>query len=171
MSKSMRTAFILIGAFFVALFIGLGITLRLAFSGFEPAMDENYYEKGLDYQPRLDALQRGKEQGWTLSPGFANRSAIPASTEQIVWRLENRSGAAVESGELRVTIDRPASVRGRQVEVQPLSDARRVAAGSIEFVTPTRFRVPGEYEIGAVATVNDVAVAGAWRVTVVSGAN
>ncbi|MBX7057659.1 MAG: FixH family protein [Leptospirales bacterium] len=171
MSRSLRTAFITIGLFFAVLFAAGAYTMKLAFAGHEPALNEGYYEMGLDYQPRLDALRRGREQGWRLLPDFENHAVLSNAAPVVVWRLQAPPGRSIESAKLSITVEHPASVRGRRQVQATLDQAQREGPSMLVFRTPLKFERSGVYEIQAELSVNDAVVVGVWQLSVASGAH
>lgn len=157
MSRSLKRAFTLIGAFFIALFIGIGFTLKLAFENHEPVTDERYYERGLDYQQRLDALNRGAAEGWELDSSlFEDPEARPSETGVIPveWTLANRRGEEIKNAEVRITLDRPASSQGRTTSVVRLADGERISASLYRFKTNLSVPRAGYWDVTFEAKLN-----------------
>ncbi len=157
MSRSLKRAFTIIGLFFIALFIGIGFTLKLAFENVEPVTDERYYERGLDYQQRLDALNRGEANGWELDSSlFQDPEARPLApgVHPVEWTLANRRGEEIQDAEVRITLDRPATSSGRTTSVVRLADGERINASLYRFKTNLALPRGGYWDVTFEAKVN-----------------
>lgn len=157
MSQSLKRAFILIGAFFIALFIGIAFTLKLAFESHEPVTDERYYERGLDYQQRLDALSRGAAEGWELDSSLfqdPEAASLAVGIAPVEWTLANRRGEEIKNAEVRITLDRPASSAGRTTSVVRLADGERINASLYRFKTNLALPRAGYWDVTFEAKIN-----------------
>jgi nitrogen fixation protein FixH len=157
MSRSLKRAFILIGVFFIALFIGIGFTLKLAFASHEPVTDERYYERGLDYQQRLDALSRGEANGWELDSSLfqdPEATTLAPGVTAVEWTLTNRRGEEIQNAEVRITLDRPATSAGRTTRVVRLADGERINASLYRFKTDLALPRAGYWDVTFEAKVN-----------------
>lgn len=152
MSPSLRRAFTAIVVFFLLLFGAVGITMHLAFSGHEPALDDGYYRRGLQYQEQLNRLRRGRESGWRLGVELPEGKLAPG-IHPIVITL---SGLKNETGpfHLNLRLERPASTRGRQM----LTAVGRRAGNIVRFNIAMPVPAPGSWELYAAVAAGPVAI-------------
>ena len=165
MSKSLKQAFALIGLFFALLFAAVAITLQLAFAGFEPSLDDSYYRRGLDYQERVNRLERGRKAGWELSLRLPPEP-VPMGPVVIEAMLAG-SGAKEEQPELQLRLERPASTRGRQ---SVIVRGRRVG-NALRFRAEMPVRAPGTWELYAEVGSRQLALDQRIRFEVQAGRN
>ncbi len=159
MGKELRRAFIIIGVFFLTLFAGIGYTLKLAFENHQPVLVDRYYERGLDYQKHLDALERGRSEGWDFeAPMLEDGAALARGEQNIEVRLVNRKSPKVsekiENASVRLTFDRPATTDGRQEFEFSLADAQKSGDG-YAFVAAVQLPRPGYWDVRLDGTIND----------------
>ncbi len=152
MSKSLRQAFWLIGVFFALLFVAIGYTLHLAFSGFEPSMDEAYYRKGMDYQVHIDRFRRGETAGWRLEGGIPS-TGVTVGNRPVRFRLTAPKPIG-ETVRLQLRLERRASTRDRQQIVVP----GEVRGNDVAFSGSLRVPGPGSWELFADAGTATTAV-------------
>jgi len=154
MSKSLKRAFIVIGLFFLCLFVAIGYTLTLAFRTHQPLVKERYYETGLDYQKRLDALERGREQGYAIQSAILGAKQVSRETPRLEWKLVNTQGRAIESAEFMVVFDRPASTKQQRVYRFDLSNGEKVNETTYAFATDIELPASGYWEVKFDGSVN-----------------
>ncbi len=87
LDPSLRRAFYVIIFVFIALFAATYHTIKVTIQNFEPVIDKNYYETGLNYEKALE------DQRLLSSQGYAIESSI--------WTLGN-TGVGSNSVEVKV---------------------------------------------------------------------
>lgn len=154
MSKSLRTAFILIGVTLTSVITFLVLVTRMAILQHEPVMDSSYYEKGLDYEARIRSLKKAEEQGWALNVPFKDFGELSRGSNPLSMTLTGP--AAPKSAVLRVIVERPATAKDRKTIEVDMSKAKPVPGG-LEFAVDLNLPEHGQYEISSEVRVNNEA--------------
>lgn len=103
-------------AFFAVVFAANGFLIYEAISGFDGLVEENYYEKGLNYN---DVLQKEKQLGWRMELSFPDDLKAGADNKAKVV-IFDRNGEPVGGAKVKLTLKRPATDRfDREVELIP----------------------------------------------------
>lgn len=158
MGTELRRAFIVIGVFFLTLFVAIGYTLKLAFENHQPLLVDRYYERGLDYQQYLDGLERGRSEGWDFEAKILEEgTALSRGEQNIEVRLVNRKSAQIspKNASVRLTFDRPATTEGRREFEFSLDDARKVAGDGYAFVAAVELPRSGYWDVRLDGRIND----------------
>ncbi|MCB1305629.1 MAG: FixH family protein [Leptospiraceae bacterium] len=144
----MKTAFWLIGIFFVVLFIALGYTLKVAFENQEPILDESYYEKGLDYQAHIDAREKAEKLGFVIQSDLFEKSSLSRGQQNLKWTLVIPAGQSVDrnSLEFKLILDQPATSKYRQIVDIKGSEASE-QNGNLVFEKEVTLNRPGYWDL------------------------
>ena len=155
MSRSLKIAFTFIGSAFLLLFLAIGITLRLAYQNFEPITDSDYYRKGLEYQSRLDSVDRAKTNGWLLDSNFFHSNNIKAGKFQTEFVLSNSQNKALESGKIRVLLERPATSSAKRIYDMDVSLSQKATGG--DYVVPLEILIPesGSWDVSVEMVIDN----------------
>lgn len=113
MSKSMKTMFTLIIAFFVLLFIGAFFLFKIALSVETPVVQKDYFERGLNYNDTLAKVQNAEEAGWKMQVGGMKGGMAPLSGT-IAVRITSPGEESIETSIVSLKIELPATIEGRK---------------------------------------------------------
>lgn len=119
MARSLKISFMIIGAVFVVFFFAMFKFVTTAMQAYEPPIDSGYYEKGLDYQKRLDEFDRAKSAGWSIKVNVFETDSISRGTYPLMIGLERDSakpGSSMKDDSQRVvatvTVSHRATMEG-----------------------------------------------------------
>lgn len=102
--------------FFAVVFLANGTFIYLALKSSDGLVEENYYEKGLNYD---DLLQRQKRLGWQIDLTFAG-DLKPGDTNDAKVVISDKTGAPIGDAKVRLVLKRPATNRyDRDFELTP----------------------------------------------------
>lgn len=163
----MKTAFWLIGIFFLLLTGGLAYTLKLALDHSEPILDEKYYEKGLDYQAHIDAREKAVALGYRLEGEVFDASSLPRGKQSLSWTLvvPQEQNLKPEDVEFRVTLDQPATSKYRQVVNIAAADIQQ-ENGNLVFQKEIDIARPGYWDVIIEGQMGDLYVHRSQRLAV-----
>lgn len=139
-SQALRNPWVLgLLAFLVTFLSANAVFIYLAFSDRPNLVVDNYYERGKEYQNRLDVQKQEDELGWTgnlMLPG-TTRVNQPAVFEA---QILGENARAVELDSVRIFAYRPSDMdKDFDVEMQ--------AIGSGRYQTELTFEYPGNWDI------------------------
>ncbi len=102
-------------AFFAVIFMANGFLIYLAVSGFEGLVEDNYYEKGLNYN---DVIQQEK-LGWKIELSFTDdmKAGAPNKAKVVIF---DPKGEPIGGARVRIALRRPATDRfDKEFELVP----------------------------------------------------
>ncbi|TGK83098.1 hypothetical protein EHQ24_07235 [Leptospira noumeaensis] len=85
---SLRTAMYVVLFSFTALVAATFYTIRLTYKNFEPVMDKNYYEVGLNYEKAIENQRELLKQGYSIKTNWDNQPLLPIGESEILVKLE-----------------------------------------------------------------------------------
>ncbi|WP_232225949.1 FixH family protein [Leptospira terpstrae] len=107
---SLRNAMYVVLFSFTALVAATFYTIRLTYKNFEPVMDKNYYEIGLNYEKAIENQKELLKQGYVLKSNWDNLSIIPFGESEISVQLE-KGGTITNAKSLIVYLERNATTK------------------------------------------------------------
>ncbi len=131
--------------------------VRFATSLQEPVVDARYYDRGLNYQDRLAALDRGKASGLGVKTDLPHIRIFPPGKRVIKFTV--KANVPLTSVALQVVTERPATVVGRITLDLSEAQGKRISPNEIEFSPELDFSQTGSFDVYAEATVNKDAAA------------
>lgn len=92
-------------ASFVAIFAVNGFFIYKAVSSFDGIVEDNYYEKGLNYN---DVVQQGKRLGWRIELSFTDdlKTAVPNKAKVVIF---GPKGEPIGGAKVNIAMSRPAT--------------------------------------------------------------
>jgi len=103
-------------AFFSAVFAMNGFFIYKAVSSFDGLVEDNYYEKGLNYN---DAIQQEKRLGWRIELSFTDdvKAGAPNKAKVVIF---DPKGEPIGGAKVQIALRRPATDRfDKEFELVP----------------------------------------------------
>ncbi|MDH5655851.1 MAG: FixH family protein [Spirochaetia bacterium] len=141
--------FSILFALFLTLVIALGFKFYYAFSTNEPAIAQNYYEVGKDYDRYINSKKSSDNRQLTSLPDI---SEIKRGINQIKFQYmetSDHSSTGIKNGKIQITLTRRATLKG-QILKECITDHKGEC--SIHFEIPAS---GGRYEISLHANDKD----------------
>ncbi|TGL88385.1 hypothetical protein EHQ68_10605 [Leptospira congkakensis] len=107
---SLRTAMYVVLFSFTALVAATFYTIRLTYKHFEPVMDKNYYEVGLNYEKAIEIQKEFLKQGYLIKTNWDNQTLIPMGESEISIQLE-KDGMITNAKSMVVYLERNATTK------------------------------------------------------------
>ncbi|WP_243836510.1 FixH family protein [Leptospira meyeri] len=116
---SLRNAMYVVLFSFTALVAATFYTIRLTYKNFEPVMDKNYYEIGLNYEKAIENQKELLKQGYLIKTNWDNQSLLPIGESEISVQLE-KSGTVTNAKSMAVYLERNATTKNTaRYELKP----------------------------------------------------
>ncbi|MGJ4788331.1 FixH family protein [Leptospira koniambonensis] len=146
MDVSLKRAFWVIKFAFITLFVATFFTVRLALAGHTPAIDSNYYEKGLKYEQSILSQRKMIGEGYGLQADWIQNPKLLKSGKQELL-LEFKHGQKSITGALiKVLLDKTATEKFNETIVfKELTPGKYKGALTIPF--------PGEWRVSVSAKI------------------
>ncbi|MCW7467407.1 hypothetical protein EHQ96_02235 [Leptospira levettii] len=107
---SLRNAMYVVLFSFTGLVAATFYTIRLTYKHFEPVMDKNYYEIGLNYEKAIENQKELIKQGYKLSTNWDKTTILPLGELDLTVTLnQNESFAKADS--MYVILERNATTK------------------------------------------------------------
>ena len=116
LSKSLKRSFILMGACYAILIIAIVYSFNLANRIFEPVIDDQYYEKGLDFQKVRSADLLAKKDGIQLKVQLLD--TLKESEKLFNVKITSPRNNRLKEDSIRIVSSEPASIKN-QFEARP----------------------------------------------------
>ena len=151
MSKSLKRAVIVMGIAFAILVAGIVYSFKIASDSFEPAMHEDYVNRGLDYQKLLDSNEKARSEGWSLE---VKTGTLHTAIENILpITVANEKGLPIESIEFEAYLERPATMKKRRkIIIDNVEGCVQSAACNLQGKVDKL--APGYYDLMIIAILN-----------------
>lgn len=107
---SLRNAMYVVLFSFTALVAATFYTIRLTFKHFEPVMDKNYYEIGLNYEKAIENQKELLNQGYKLTTNWDNTTLLPLGEIDLNVTL-NQKETLVKADSIYVILERNATTK------------------------------------------------------------
>ncbi|TGL41587.1 hypothetical protein EHQ49_08190 [Leptospira perdikensis] len=107
---SLRSAMYVVLFSFTALVAATFYTIRLTYKNFEPVMDKNYYEIGLNYEKAIETQKGFLKQGYLIKTSWDNQTILPLGESEITAQLE-KSGVLAQASSMTVFLERNATTK------------------------------------------------------------
>lgn len=107
---SLRNAMYVVLFSFTALVAATFYTIRLTFKHFEPVMDKNYYEIGLNYEKAIENQKELLSQGYKLTTNWDDSTLLPLGELDLNVTL-NRKETLVKADSIYVILERNATTK------------------------------------------------------------
>lgn len=107
---SLRNAMYVVLLSFTALVAATFYTIRLTYKHFEPVMDKNYYEIGLNYEKAIENQKELLKQGYKLTTNWDNTTLLPMGNLDLTVTLHQNEKIA-KADSLYVILERNATTR------------------------------------------------------------
>ncbi|MGV3666433.1 MAG: FixH family protein [Leptospira bouyouniensis] len=107
---SLRNAMYVVLFSFTALVAATFYTIRLTFKHFEPVMDKNYYEIGLNYEKAIENQKELLNQGYKLTTNWDNMTLLPLGEIDLNVTL-NQKETLVKADSIYVILERNATTK------------------------------------------------------------
>lgn len=109
LSKSMKRAFFVMGIAFFFLIVATSITLYFANKDFEPVIDPNYYEKGLNYDKEISQKKELIAEGYHYETTLlTERYPLKTGKNQVKVRIL-KNDSKIEDVKMNLVWERPAT--------------------------------------------------------------
>ncbi|MCW7500445.1 FixH family protein [Leptospira soteropolitanensis] len=100
---SLRNAMYVVLISFTALVAATFYTIRLTYKNFEPVMDKNYYEIGLNYEKAIENQKELLKEGYLIKTNWDNQILLPMGESEISVQLE-KNGTQTNSSAKTMTV-------------------------------------------------------------------
>ncbi|MCW7470859.1 FixH family protein [Leptospira kanakyensis] len=107
---SLRTAMYVVLFSFTALVAATFYTIRLTYKHFEPVMDKNYYEVGLNYEKAIENQRDLLKQGYSIKSNWDKFNILPLGESEILVQLE-KNGTLTNANSMTVYLERNATTK------------------------------------------------------------
>ncbi|WP_244147779.1 FixH family protein [Leptospira yanagawae] len=107
---SLRNAMYVVLFSFTALVAATFYTIRLTFQHFEPVMDKNYYEIGLNYEKAIENQKDLLSQGYQLTTNWDNTTLLPLGESNLTVSL-NQKGVLAKADSIYIVLERNATTK------------------------------------------------------------
>ncbi|MCW7482950.1 FixH family protein [Leptospira kanakyensis] len=107
---SLRTAMYVVLFSFTALVAATFYTIRLTYKHFEPVMDKNYYEVGLNYEKAIENQRDLLKQGYSIKSNWDKFNILPLGESEILVQLE-KNGTLTNAKSMTVYLERNATTK------------------------------------------------------------
>ncbi|MCW7509573.1 FixH family protein [Leptospira levettii] len=107
---SLRNAMYVVLFSFTGLVAATFYTIRLTYKHFEPVMDKNYYEIGLNYEKAIENQKELIKQGYKLSTNWDKTSILPLGELDLTVTL-NQNESFVKADSMYVILERNATTK------------------------------------------------------------
>ncbi|XDD44597.1 FixH family protein [Leptospira sp. WS60.C2] len=107
---SLRNAMYVVLLSFTALVAATFYTIRLTYKHFEPVMDKNYYEIGLNYEKAIENQKELLKQGYKLTTNWDNTTLLPMGNLDLTVTL-HQNEKITKADSLYVILERNATTR------------------------------------------------------------
>ncbi|TGM11510.1 nitrogen fixation protein FixH [Leptospira selangorensis] len=146
MDVSLKRAFWVIKIAFLALFVATFYTVKLALSGYTPAIDSNYYEKGLKYEQSILSQRKMIEAGYGFQADWIQKPSILQSGKQEL-QLEFKHGQEkIKGAQIQVQLDKTATEKFNEtITLKEITPGKYKGTLSIPF--------PGEWRVSISAKI------------------
>ncbi|TGM40445.1 hypothetical protein EHQ75_08305 [Leptospira levettii] len=107
---SLRNAMYVVLFSFTGLVAATFYTIRLTYKHFEPVMDKNYYEIGLNYEKAIENQKELIKQGYKLSSNWDKTTILPLGELDLTVTL-NQNESFVKADSMYVILERNATTK------------------------------------------------------------
>ncbi|MCW7463905.1 MULTISPECIES: FixH family protein [Leptospira] len=107
---SLRNAMYVVLFSFTGLVAATFYTIRLTYKHFEPVMDKNYYEIGLNYEKAIENQKELIKQGYKLSTNWDKTTILPLGDLELTVTL-NQNESFVKADSMYVILERNATTK------------------------------------------------------------
>ncbi|MCG6149568.1 FixH family protein [Leptospira levettii] len=107
---SLRNAMYVVLFSFTGLVAATFYTIRLTYKHFEPVMDKNYYEIGLNYEKAIENQKELIKQGYKLSTNWDKTTILPLGELDLTVTL-NQNESFVKADSMYVILERNATTK------------------------------------------------------------
>ncbi|XDD48492.1 FixH family protein [Leptospira sp. WS39.C2] len=107
---SLRNAMYVVLLSFTALVAATFYTIRLTYKHFEPVMDKNYYEIGLNYEKAIEDQKELLKQGYQITTNWDKTTILPSGDLDLNVTL-NQKGKTVKVDSMVVILERNATTK------------------------------------------------------------
>ncbi|ABZ95883.1 hypothetical protein EHQ92_15625 [Leptospira biflexa] len=120
---SLRNAMYVVLFSFFALVAATFYTIRLTFQHFEPVMDKNYYEIGLNYEKAIQNQKELLNEGYKLTTNWDNTTLLPLGELDLKVSLyQNEKLAKADS--MYIILERNATTKStKKYDLKPSNDS------------------------------------------------
>lgn len=148
MDVSLKRAFWVIKFAFLALFVATFFTVKLALAGHTPAIDSNYYEKGLKYEQSILSQRKMIEKGYGFQADWIQNPKLLRSGKQEL-QLEFKHGQEkIKGAQLKVLLDKTATEKFNEtISLKEITPGKYQGILSIPF--------PGEWRVSVSAKIRE----------------
>ena len=146
MDVSLKRAFWVIKIAFLALFVATFYTVKLALSGHTPAIDSNYYEKGLKYEQSILSQRKMIEAGYGFQADWIQNPKLLKSGKQEL-QLEFKHGKEkIKGAKIKVQLEKTATEKFNEtITLKEITPGKYQGTLSIPF--------PGEWRVSVSAKI------------------
>lgn len=95
---------------FVCLILATVYTVRLTFKHYEPVMDKNYYEVGLNYEKAIESQRLLTKEGYFLTSSW-DSSPILAKGDSTISVIITKQGKSQEADSVSLFLERNATTK------------------------------------------------------------
>ena len=141
LDKSLKISFYWIGLFFFLLVSSTVYTFHYAKSIFEPVMDKDYYEKGLNYEKLIKAQEVLEKEGFTLESDLLKVSNWDSQKTNTIFLELKKKGTVFQEQYLpTIVLERGASKLFSK-EIQLKKTNQNTFTGSLAGLEPGEWTV------------------------------
>ncbi|TGL58388.1 FixH family protein [Leptospira sarikeiensis] len=122
MDTSLKRAFLVIKIAFLTLFVATFFTVRMALAGHTPAIDSNYYEKGLKYEESILSQKKMIQNGYTFEGAWIQNLEKLKTGKQSLALDFLQNGKKIRNAKIVLQLDKTATAKFNQtVELKETS--------------------------------------------------
>ncbi|TGM98554.1 FixH family protein [Leptospira dzoumogneensis] len=146
MDVSLKRAFWVIKIAFLALFAATFYTVKLALAGHTPAIDSNYYEKGLKYEQSILSQRKMIEAGYGFQADWIQNPNVFRSGKQELYLEFKHGQERIKGAQIQVQLDKTATEKFNEtIALKEITPGKYQGTLSIPF--------PGEWRISVSAKI------------------
>lgn len=120
---SLRNAMYVVLFSFTALVAATFYTIRLTYKNFEPVMDKNYYEIGLNYEKAIENQKELLKQGYLIKTNWDSQTLLPMGESEISVQLEKDGAVTNSAKSMTVYLERNATTKNTaQFQLKPTTN-------------------------------------------------
>lgn len=154
---SLRNAMYVVLFSFTALVAATFYTIRLTFQHFEPVMDKNYYEIGLNYEKAIENQKELLSQGFQLNTNWDKTTLLPLGELDLNVSL-NQNGVAAKADSVYIILERNATTKNTaRYDLKP---------SNLDFVGKIPLNEKGTWNMRIIASINGKSFEREGKITV-----
>lgn len=145
LDPSLRRAFYVVIFVFISMFVATYHTVKVTLQNFEPVIDKNYYETGLNYEKALESQRELASQGYAIESSIWKSGNIIVGSNAVEFQVL-QNGNLAEADNVVLVWERNATTRARGSLKLEKSEKGR-------FLGNWNLTSPGEWVVTLSATI------------------